>query len=154
MILDRIGVLNERFSVEWVSAAEGIRFVQVITGFSERIRELGPFGDREQPDTTVLGHKLNAALMAVEGRTLRMAFAKQSKLVKESGEYGRFPGRDKLLETLTRETTMYEALIYLGEKERSAPELAGLLGVPEDQAVSLAEKLKKKNMWDGELSKT
>jgi F420-non-reducing hydrogenase iron-sulfur subunit len=40
MILDHLGIDPIRFSVEWVSAAEGIRFAQVITEFDGKIKNL------------------------------------------------------------------------------------------------------------------
>jgi F420-non-reducing hydrogenase iron-sulfur subunit len=51
MTLKRIGLLKEligfwgmggRLQLEWISSAEAKRFVQVVTSFTERIRDLGP----------------------------------------------------------------------------------------------------------------
>lgn len=42
-ILEQFGVPAERVRLEWVSAAEGIIFAQVVTEFTEQIRRLGPF---------------------------------------------------------------------------------------------------------------
>jgi F420-non-reducing hydrogenase iron-sulfur subunit len=35
-------VEEERFRLEWVSAAEGPRFAQVVRGFTEQVQKLGP----------------------------------------------------------------------------------------------------------------
>jgi hypothetical protein len=80
-----------------------------------------------------------------------MAFARQSKQMKEEGTFGQFPSKDKLLEMFVREMTMYQTLLYLEQKERSAEELTGLLGIPHEQVMGFVETLKKKNMWNGEL---
>ena len=40
-MLDYLGVAGERFRVEWVSAAEGARFAQVMNDFAEHIAALG-----------------------------------------------------------------------------------------------------------------
>jgi hypothetical protein len=151
IILGHLGIDPARFSVEWVSAAEGIRFVQVITDFDSRISELGPFGVKETLDPDIIRHKLNAAMMAVDRKMFRMAFARQAKQMKENGTYGRFPSKEKLLQTFMREMMTYETLSYLDEKERTAAELAGLLGVSEDRVMAFVDTLKKKNMWDGEI---
>jgi len=41
-LLEQFGVEQERLKLEWVSAAEGARFAQVVTDFTNRIKELGP----------------------------------------------------------------------------------------------------------------
>jgi hypothetical protein len=134
-----------------VSAAEGIRFVKVITEFDGSISGLGPFGAREGLDRQIAMYKLKAALKTVEGRTFRMAFARQSKQMKEEETFGQFPSKDKLLEMFKKEMNMYQTLLYLEEKERSAEELTGLLGIDEDQVIGFVEALKKKNLWSGDL---
>lgn len=42
-ILQLIGIDPQRIRLEWVSAAEGIKFSHVVTDFTETIKELGPF---------------------------------------------------------------------------------------------------------------
>jgi F420-non-reducing hydrogenase iron-sulfur subunit len=42
LMLEDFGIEPERFRLEWVSAAEGPRFAQVITDFTEEVRQLGP----------------------------------------------------------------------------------------------------------------
>jgi len=41
-LLEDFGIESERLRLEWVSAAEGKKFVSVINEFTEQIRELGP----------------------------------------------------------------------------------------------------------------
>ncbi len=151
IILNHIGIDTSRFTYRWISAAEGIRFVKLITEFDGRISGLGPFGEREGLDTLTVHYKLRAALKAVEGRALRMAFARQAKQIKEERTYGQFPSKDKLFDMFVKEMTLYQTLLYLEEKERSAEELAGLLCIPVEQVMTFMETLKKKNMWNGEL---
>lgn len=42
LLLDDFGIENERFRLEWVSAAEGPRFAQVVQEFTEQVKQLGP----------------------------------------------------------------------------------------------------------------
>ncbi len=123
----------------------------MITEFDGSISELGSFGEKEGQDRHSVMYKLKAALRTVEGRTFRMVFAKQAKKMKDEETFGQFPSKDKLLEMFKKEMNMYQTLLYLEEKERSAKELTGLLGIPEEQVMGFVETLKKKNMWDGEL---
>jgi len=41
-IISQMGIEPERLSLEWVSAAEGQRFAQVVTEFTEELKQLGP----------------------------------------------------------------------------------------------------------------
>ncbi|HEX9116325.1 MAG TPA: hydrogenase iron-sulfur subunit [Anaerolineae bacterium] len=40
--LDFMGIDRRRLQIDWVSAAEGKRFAQVVGGFTAQVRELGP----------------------------------------------------------------------------------------------------------------
>lgn len=40
-MLDYLGIERDRTRVEWVSAAEGVKFATVMNGFAEKIYELG-----------------------------------------------------------------------------------------------------------------
>ena len=41
-LLQDFGIKPERLRLEWVSASEGVRFGQVVTDFTNTIKELGP----------------------------------------------------------------------------------------------------------------
>jgi len=42
LMLPDFGLEEERFRLEWVSAAEGLRFAQVVREFTEQVQKLGP----------------------------------------------------------------------------------------------------------------
>lgn len=42
-LLVELGIPEERFHFEWVSASEGNRFAELISEFTEQIKKLGPF---------------------------------------------------------------------------------------------------------------
>jgi coenzyme F420-reducing hydrogenase delta subunit/Fe-S-cluster-containing hydrogenase component 2 len=44
-ILEHTGVNPERLRLEWISAAEGIRFADVMSDFATKLKELGPLGE-------------------------------------------------------------------------------------------------------------
>ena len=46
LMLEDFGIEPERFRLEWVSAAEGARFAQVVAEFTEQVRNLGPNPNR------------------------------------------------------------------------------------------------------------
>ena len=41
-LLEYTGVESDRLFVDWVSASEGKRFAEVVTAFTDRVRNLGP----------------------------------------------------------------------------------------------------------------
>jgi hypothetical protein len=103
----------------------------VFKDFVEQVKSLGPLESRHEPDPEALRAKLKAAVSSLEGRTFRMSFAKQAKKMKDEDSY--------------------ETLHYLAERNRSASELAALLGEDEDGALALVETLRKKKLWNGSL---
>jgi F420-non-reducing hydrogenase iron-sulfur subunit len=48
--LDQFGIEKERFRLEWVSAAEGVKFQQVCNDFTEQIRKMGPLNLAKKGD--------------------------------------------------------------------------------------------------------
>jgi len=133
-----------------VSAAEAPRFVKLITEFTERIRKLGPLGSSENLDPEDLMVKLRAAKMALEGKRLRMVFARQAKYMKHEGAYREIPSDHKLHadmdKTLKSEMAKNGLLLYLKDSPRETEELAGLLGVSSDDVVDHFKKLEKKGL--------
>jgi len=46
-LLSQLGIEPQRLRLEWVSAAEGQRFAQVVTEFTEELKQLGPLREPE-----------------------------------------------------------------------------------------------------------
>jgi F420-non-reducing hydrogenase iron-sulfur subunit len=40
--LETLGIDSERFEIQWVSSAEAPRFAELVTAFTNKIKELGP----------------------------------------------------------------------------------------------------------------
>ncbi len=40
-LLALMGIDNDRLALEWVSSAEGARFAEIVTTFTNKIKELG-----------------------------------------------------------------------------------------------------------------
>lgn len=43
-LIQNLGIPEERFHFEWVSASEGYRFAELVTDFTQKLYEMGPFG--------------------------------------------------------------------------------------------------------------
>jgi len=59
-LLEHLGVNPERLRLEWISAAEGNRFAEVMSDFAANLRELGPLGQAEGIAGPALKLKLDA----------------------------------------------------------------------------------------------
>jgi len=53
-LLEFIGIETDRLFVEWVSASEGKKFADVVTQFTERVRNLGPAAIKRPRETPFL----------------------------------------------------------------------------------------------------
>jgi len=59
-LLTRVGVDPGRLRLEWISAAEGGRFAEVMSDFAKQLREIGPLGKGEGIEPPDLKLKLDA----------------------------------------------------------------------------------------------
>ena len=84
-ILSEVGINPARFNLQWASAAEAPRFVKLITGFTEEIRQLGPLGKAEGIGPEELEARLKKAVMLVADRKLRVGFGNVTKTLRKEG---------------------------------------------------------------------
>jgi hypothetical protein len=104
-VLKGIGIKEERFSLQWASAAEAPRFVKLITEFTNKVKELGPLGEAEGIEPEEIKKRLDAALGAVSDRKVRMFFGNATKSIRKEGiftqEYISGVIDEKLTKTVT-----------------------------------------------------
>ncbi len=86
-VLESLGVDQGRFLIDWASAAEGPRFVQIITDFTSLVRELGPLGASEGQDADALRNRLKTAADAARGLKARTGLLKAAKAIVKQGDY-------------------------------------------------------------------
>ncbi len=86
-ILDTVGVKRDRFYIDWASAAEGPRFVQLLTDFTERIRKLGPLGEAEGLSRERLQFRLEAARKLCSNMQFRAQYGNLAREIKKLGDY-------------------------------------------------------------------
>jgi len=51
-MLDQFGIERERVRLEWISAAEGERYAQVVRSMTEQVRSLGPLNWKQKIEVT------------------------------------------------------------------------------------------------------
>jgi F420-non-reducing hydrogenase iron-sulfur subunit len=131
-LLKEIGINPERLRLEWVSASEGIRFAEVITDFTNKLKEIGPLGVSEGIDENGLKFKLEAAknlvpyLKLVERERMRVHF----KTDEEYKEYFTSEEADRLFrELVVDKLAISEIMLLLREKPLSTGEISQVLGL-------------------------
>jgi len=131
-LLEQIGVNPERLRLEWVSASEGIRFAEVITDFTKKLKELGPLGIGEGIDENGLKLKFEAVkslvpyIKLVERERLRVHFDTED----EYSEFFSSEEVDRLFrELIVDKLTISQILLLLRERPLSTGEIAEILGL-------------------------
>jgi coenzyme F420-reducing hydrogenase delta subunit len=131
-LLKHAGIDSDRLRLEWVSAAQGSRFAEVVTDFSEKLKELGPLGKSEGIDERTMKLRLEAArslipyMKLVERERLRVRFntKEEYEAYFDSAEVERV-----FQETVGQKLVTREIMLLLREKAMSAEEIAETLGL-------------------------
>lgn len=123
------GIHPDRLTLEWVSAAEGARFAELVTGFVEKIKELGPLGHCEGIEKKELELKLSAACEAMKGEKLRWLVGMERRMVEEENRYGEKLDQiecDRAMDVAIRDEFMCNQILLLTKDEgRTVKEIAG-----------------------------
>lgn len=131
-LLKQIGINPERLRFESVSAAEGIRFTEVVNDFTSKLRKLGPLGISEGIDNNELQFKLKAVnnilpyVKLVERERMRVHFNTRE----EYDKYFTSEEANRLFnETIVDQLAISQILLLLQEKSLSTGEIADTLGL-------------------------
>ena len=81
------GVHPDRFALDWASAAEAPLYVELITKFTNHIKELGPLGETERISHEKLRSRLSMALSLAANVKLRTRFAKLTRALRQKNDY-------------------------------------------------------------------
>ena len=133
-VLTRIGIEPERLYLDWVSAAEGKRFSEVVTKFTEQVRELGPISKHKDiSETITLGERI------VESVRIRWLVGKQRELVEKGNVYHEKVNdqqiTDLLWDNINKEYDRQRIFTLLKRQSESAVTIAKTLQIPSDRVV-------------------
>jgi len=124
--------LDNRIRLEWVSASEGNRFAEIITDFTNNIRELGPSPlSGDNPDQELV-EKLKAIKMAADSYRIRALVGRERAITEEGNVYGELVSKEKFNDLFTiainDEYERYRILLSLEKNPKSVKDLAIDLG--------------------------
>jgi len=149
-LLKHLKINPERLLLEWVSAAEGPRFAEVVTNFTNQIIKMGPLGADDPEGQKRLRAKLEAAERAVTGEKLRWVAAKQTEFMQDGNVYGEvFTSHEigRLLDGVIVEEIMLQEILMLVEKEAlSVKEISEQLEIPSPETFQQVQALRRKEL--------
>jgi NADH-quinone oxidoreductase subunit E len=127
------GLEPERLRLEWVSAAEGARFAEIVKDFTDQVKRLGPSPlAREKPDEIVLAG-VHAAERAAGSSRLRTLVGREKKLTEDENVYGEKVAQgefDELMDESVKEEYLRSKIFFLAkDRSVSVEELAKCLSV-------------------------
>jgi F420-non-reducing hydrogenase iron-sulfur subunit len=122
-VLELVGINKKRLYLDWVSAAEGKRFSEVISEFTEDVRKIGPIKkDNNFQNKLILGQKI------VESVRLRWLVGKQRELIEKGNVYNeKIPAEkieDILIKNIYKEFDKQRILSKLNNKPSTVISLA------------------------------
>jgi len=133
-LLEKIGVDTARLRLEWVSAAEGRKFADVVSEFTEDIKRLGVL--RENSDVK-LKESLTFAKELCSDFRLRWIISRARDLVEIKNAHGeQIPEEkfEKLLDNFIDTELIKLKILHLIENQRlSAEEISQVLSIPTDK---------------------
>jgi len=99
-LIARTGLEPARLRLEWVSAAEGERFAELVREFTNQIKALGPsLLAGEKPDPVILENIL-AAKSTVEDFRLRVLVGREKELIEKGNVYGEKTAQEEFDKTI------------------------------------------------------
>jgi coenzyme F420-reducing hydrogenase delta subunit len=132
-LLTKAGIHPDRLHLDWVSAAEGERFANIVTDFTSQIQSLGPMGEAEGLEGEELSDRLSAVQSALSGEKLRWLVGRELALVEEGNVYGEGVEEDEILsviqENMEKEYTRDRILNMMKREPLSVKDVAGRLQI-------------------------
>ncbi len=141
--------MEKRIRLEWVSASEGNRFAEVITDFTNQIKELGPSPLSGKDLDMELMEKLEALEMAAESYRLRALVGRERKITEQENVYGeKYPKEkfDNLFDAaINNEYIRNRILLSLEKNPKSVKDLATQLNIDSKEILNHILVLKGRN---------
>jgi coenzyme F420-reducing hydrogenase delta subunit len=146
-----IGVNEDRLSFRQCSSGEASVFVQLVTEFDAKIRELGPLGEGgDELKAQEIFDKLEAAEAVLAGEKIRWVIGKRSPFLETGNKYGEIFTEHEFNRAIdmiiVEEMEVQEILRKLNEEAHSVKDLSKTLAIPSERVFKYVTALKRKNM--------
>ncbi|MDI6781385.1 MAG: hydrogenase iron-sulfur subunit [bacterium] len=139
-VLQMCGIESERFMLDWVSAAEGPRFAEVVSDFTRRIQNLPPINETDE-----LEKKAELSLKVAETERLRWLIGKEADLTTQGNVYNELIDQkqfDKIMDKNIRESfLMHQIRSLIVDNPLKPSEIAEGLNISAKEAFRLLLKM-------------
>jgi coenzyme F420-reducing hydrogenase delta subunit len=150
-LLDLIDFSN-RMRLDWVSAAEGNKFAQIVTEFTNHIQKLGPSPLNDKQKESQVADSLQAVKNVLDDSRLRGLIARQRELVTEENVYGEKISVEKfenLIEDVVKnEFIRHIIIIKIKETGKSVPDIANEIDIKASEVLEHIVVLRARGLVD------
>lgn len=150
-LLEYVGVNKSRLAFRQCSSGEASIFVQLITEFDAKIKELGPIGEGGDPlKTPEIFDKLKIAEAVLAGEKMRWIIGKRTPFLESGNIYEEIFTEHEFNRAIDmiiiEETEVQEILGRLEESAQSVKDLAHVLAIPSERVFRYVTALVRKEM--------
>lgn len=150
-LLQHIGVNEDRLAFRQCSSGEAAVFVELVTTFDEKIRDLGPIGGGgDVLKAPEIFTKLEAAQAVLAGEKMRWVIGKKSEFMESGNKYGEIFTEhefDRAIDmVIVEEIEVQEILGKLKEGAQSVKGLAETLAIPSQRVFRYVTALNRREM--------
>ena len=148
-----VGIDENRLAFKQCSSAEGTRFVELVTEFTTRIRELGPLGqEAENTQQSELKENLESIHAVLAGEKIRWVIGKRTEFMERGNMYGEKFTDHEFNRTLdmiiVEEFELQQIMRKMKLGAQSVKELAAALNIPEQRVFRSITALRRKGLAD------
>ena len=150
-LLEYIGVNKERLVFRQCSSGEASVFVELVSKFDAKIKELGPIGDGGDPlKAPEIFEKLKIAEAVLAGEKIRWVIGKRTPFLESGNIYGEVFTKHEFNRAIdmiiVEETEVQEILARLKKGSRSVKDLAKDLAIPSERVFRYVTALVRKEI--------
>ena len=150
-LLEIIG-FSERFRLDWVSAAEGNRFAQLVNEFNEHIKSLGPNPIKKKGLKNKLSDDFAAIKSLLTDSRLRILVGRERKITTEGNAYNEIISIEEfeqiLDDVIYNEFARHRILQKISQNGKSVPEIAKEIQLAPNEVLNHIVTLRQRGLVD------
>jgi coenzyme F420-reducing hydrogenase delta subunit len=148
-LLSQTDLGDDRLMLDWVSASEDQRFAQIVGGFQEKVRKLGPNPINEKGNQA-MRDQLDAALLTLSDFRLRALMGKIRTIRDDGNVYGEVKERSELDELVKSAVDSEYIRNYIrvltAQKDMTVPQMAEKLDADPEVVMTQVVRLRQNNL--------
>jgi len=143
---------SERLRLDWVSAAEGNRFAQIVNEFNEHIKNLGPNPIKKKKIKNKLTYDFDAIKSVLKDSRLRILVGRERKIINEGNAYNETIPLEKfeqiLDDAIHNEFERHKILQIISQNGKSVPEISREVQLAPNNVLSHIVSLRQRGLVD------